>query len=254
MFNDPVEDIIKILYGPMEGKLYSIMKSKKKILESELKTNYQSDIKDIDIVLTILEKENFIQRTQKDIPIEQKQPKQKNRRIKDFEIKFNEKFDYNFFYQKYKFLKENLEQKFKQKENENYYCNKCKKSINENLASRTNFKCIECGNKYTKNEEDLTDLKIKSKKIFEILDDRFEKKLGNINIGKHSNYVNYLKAKYGNNIISDVNPNNQNIILKEEYDPYIESTLKDLDNKNTKPWVKNAFYELIEAFNKCKKK
>ena len=252
MFNDPVEDIIKILYGPMEGRLYSIMKSKKKILESELKTNFQSEIKDIDLVLSILEKENFIQRTQKDIPVEQKQPKQKNRRIKDFEIKFNEKFDYNFFYQKYKFLKENLRQKLKKKEEENYYCVKCKKSISQNLASRINYKC-ECGNKYIKDEEDLSDLKKKSNIIFDILDDRFEKKLGNINIGKHSNYVNYLKAKYGNNIISDVNPNNQNIILKEEYDPYIESTLQDLEN-NPKPWVKNTFYELIEAFNKCKKK
>ena len=116
MFNDPVEDIIKILYGSQEGKVYSIMKSKKKILESELKANLISEIKDIDIVLSILEKENFIIRTQKEIPVEQKVPKQKNRRIKDNEIKFNDKFDYNFFYQKFKFLKENIEKKFKKKE------------------------------------------------------------------------------------------------------------------------------------------
>ena len=43
------------------------------------------------------------------------------------------------------------------------------------------------------------------------------------------------------------------IIIKEEYDPYVESTLHDIENSE-KPYIKFAFYELIEAFNKCKKK
>ena len=34
MKSDPAEDIIKILYGPLEGKIYSIIKSKKKITDA----------------------------------------------------------------------------------------------------------------------------------------------------------------------------------------------------------------------------
>ena len=38
MTTDPGEDIIKILYGPIEANVYSIMKAKKKINRARIKT------------------------------------------------------------------------------------------------------------------------------------------------------------------------------------------------------------------------
>lgn len=69
----------------------------------------------------------------------------------------------------------------------------------------------------------------------------------------HVNYINYLKAKYGNSIISNEKTNNQSCVLEEENEPYISSTLNDLERSN-KEEEKLVFYELIEAFNKIKKK
>ena len=43
MFEDPVEDIIKILYGPIHAKIYTIVKTKKKITEPELRSNFSEN-------------------------------------------------------------------------------------------------------------------------------------------------------------------------------------------------------------------
>ena len=254
MTTDPGEDIIKILYGPFEANVYSIMKAKKKLTEPELKQELDNNKDDLDKILSKLCKEDFIEITQKELPPDPKIPRRPKGANRVNEIKFNEKYEFNSLYEKYKYLKKTLEEDFKQKEEEVYFCQKCGDKFSENLASRKSFICEKCKIKFSKNEEDFTGLKNKCKELCDILDDRFTKKLDNVNQETYSNSINYLKAKYGNNIVSDnKNVNNQNYIFEDENDPYIESTLNDLEKKQ-KSDEKFIFYELIEAFNRCKKK
>jgi hypothetical protein len=254
MFIDPAEDIIKILYGPFEGKLYSMIKSKKKIEEPQLKSMLDNnELSEFDKAIHLLQMEYFIIINQKELPPDPNVIRRAKGTNKVKEIKFNDKFDFNTLFGKYKLLKEDVEEDFKRKEDEKYFCKKCKKKLNENLASRDNFICPLCNLKYSKSEEDLSDMKIKCKIVWDILDDRFKKKLDNLNQENYSNYINYLKAKYGNSIISNEKTNNQSCVFEEENDPYISSTLNDLERSN-KEEEKLVFYELIEAFNKIKKK
>ena len=254
MLSDPAEDIIKILYGPTEAKIYSIMKSKKKISEPELKSLLDNnDLIHFDKAVSLFQRENFINVIQKDLPPDPKVLRRQKGTTKINEIKFNEKFDFNTLFGKYKFLKKNIDEDIRKKENEKFFCKKCKKLLSENLASRDNFICLTCNLKFSENEVDFTDFKRKCKIIWDILDDRFKKKLDNLNQENYSNYINYLKSKYGNSIISNDKTNNQSCIIEEENEPYISSTLKDLErsNKNNEQFV---FYELIQAYNKYKKK
>ena len=254
MFIDPAEDIIKILYGPFEGKLYSMIKSKKKIEEPQLKSMLDNnELSEFDKAIHLLQMEYFIIINQKELPPDPNVIRRAKGTNKVKEIKFNDKFDFNTLFGKYKILKEDIEEDFKRKEDEKFFCKTCGRKLNENLASRDNFKCPICKVPYSKNEVDLDDIKKKCKTIWSILDDRFKKKLDNLNQENYSNYINYLKAKYGNNIISNEKTNNQACILEEENEPYISSTLNALEKSN-KEDEKFVFYELIEAFNKFKKK
>jgi len=254
MLSDPAEDIIKILYGPTEAKIYSIMKSKKKIFEPDLKLMLDNnDLINFDKVISLLQRDNFISSIQKDLPPDPNVIKRPKGTTKIYEIKFNDKFDFNKLFVKYKFLKKNVEEDFLKRENEKFFCEICKKRLSENLASRDNFICPKCNKKYSVSEFDFTDMRNKCKIIWDILDDRFRKKLDNLNQENYSNYISYLKAKYGNSIISNDKTNNQSCVIEEENEPYISSTLKDLE-RSKKESEKFVFYELIEAYNKSKKK
>ena len=252
MFTDPAEDIIKILYGPIEGKIYSIMKSKKKLVEPELKSYFNNinEIAGFDKAVTSLEIDNFIEINIKELPPDPKIGKRPKGTNKIREIKFDEKFDFDKLHKKYKYLKKNLGEELAQKEEEKYYCEKCDKYWNENLASRQYYICPKCKQNFIKNDVDFSDLKIKCKNIWDILDDRFKKKLDNVNQENYSNHLNYLKAKYGNNIFVN---NTDSFVIEEENEPFISSTLKDIEKSN-KEDEKYTFYELIETFNKLKKK
>ena len=257
MFTDPAEDIIKILYGPLEGEIYKIMKKEKTLVEPALKSKFDNinDIARLGSALDILEKDKFIEINTKDLPPDPKIARRPKWTNKVREIKFNEKFDFDTLHEKYKDLKSNLLEELTKKEEEKYFCKKCNEYWNENLAIREDHICPKCKQKFIKNEVDYFDLKIKCNNIFNVLDDRFKKKLDNANQENYSNNINYIKAKYGNNIFTNIkiNTDNKSCIIEDENEPYISSTLKDLE-KNNKEEEKLTFYELIESFNKFKKK
>ena len=61
------------------------------------------------------------------------------------------------------------------------------------MASRDNFKCPKCGERYKENKENLAELKKRCNDIFKILDERFDQKLGGLNKKSHANNMDYLK-------------------------------------------------------------
>ena len=180
MFEDPVEDIIKILYDQLEAKIYTIVKSKKKIKQKDLRSYFLAyDNKEFDYSLESLRSEGFIKRFERKIPHDPKAPKLHREENKYYEIILNEDFDFELFYGKYKHLKQDIEDEFKLKEEQKYYCSNCKIYKNENEASRINYTCIKCNTKFEKNldSEDNSKKKIKFKYIWDILDEKFKKKI-----------------------------------------------------------------------------
>lgn len=250
MFDDPVEDIIKILYGPLEGKIYSFMKTKKKITLEDFRANFGNEYND---ALDSLKSAEFIKQLERiapQEPNEQKKPKGKNRITEFF---YNDKFDFGFLFNKYKELKRAMEENIKKKENEIYQCLKCGENFNENLAVRNNYKCYKCNQElYRNDKEDLSDIKIKMKEIWEILDKRFKIKLENLNQEIYSDNYNYIKAKFGNEELKDISNKNKNPEFEKDNEPYVLNTLNGLNNSNEEE--KLIFYELVEAFSKSKKK
>ena len=260
MSSDPAEDIISILYGRIEGKIYSIMKTKKKLTTTELKSEkilLNVPLNELDSAIAILREEKFIEEEEIKVLIDPKQKGTKKNIKKETLIKFKENFDFNTLYDNYKYLKDDIKNDFIKKEEEKYECEKCQKKLDENLASRDNYTCPTCGNRYKENKENYSDIKKKCNEIFELLDERFEIKLNNSSASKSSANMKYLEAKYGNNVFNndefkfiEKDKNGMKII---ENDPYIESTLEELSKKEKKA-ERFAFYELIEAFKKYKKK
>ena len=256
MFEDPVEDIIKILYDQLEAKIYTIVKSKKKIKQKDLRSYFLAyDNKEFDYSLESLRSEGFIKRFERKIPHDPKAPKLHREENKYYEIILNEDFDFELFYGKYKHLKQDIEDEFKLKEEQKYYCSNCKIYKNENEASRINYTCIKCNTKFEKNldSEDNSKKKIKFKYIWDILDEKFKKKIEILNQENFSNNYYYIKSKYGNDMINNNANKKQTPVFEEDYDPFISDTLKDIEQKG-KELEKFAFYEIIEAFNRIKKK
>ena len=254
MFEDPVEDIIKILYGPIHAKIYTIVKTKKKITEPELRSNFsENEIEEYKTSLTELQREVFIKIIDRDIPPEPNAPKRQKGMNKITEILFNDKYDYERLHNKYNFLKQNMLQFFKDEDEKKYYCSKCGIYKSENLASREDFTCSKCKIKYQKRDVDYTDMKNKCKNIWDILDKKFELKLENLNQEFYSKNYDYIKAKYGNEMLINFRTDKKEIIFDDDNEPYISNILKNLE-KSDKEQDKLVFFELIEAFNKTKKK
>ena len=257
MYKDPVENIIKILYGELEGKIYSLVKSNKNITIKELNTILNADNKaDINSPINQLIRENFL-KSEKTNPNIKSQYKGKGEQS-DSVLKLNNDFNFDDFNIKYRDLKEYIINYFKEEEDNKWICQKCQQRKNENLASRENFTCPKCNEHYILKDSNLSDLKKKCFEILEFLDENFDTKLNVLKGGNYSNNNrNYLIAKYGINILNTNIPERpqkeKDKIYIEENDPYIESTLEDI-MKTEKSAERFAFYELIEAFNKYNKK
>ena len=253
MLKDPAEDIIKILYNPFAGKLYSIIKFQKRIKEPELKSKIdKNEIDELDKNLKVLLTQGFIEIIQIDIPPVPNMPKRPKGANKVNEIIFNERFDFNTFKERYEFLKENINKDLKRQEEEKYECKNCGDKYVENIASRIKFTCTKCKIKLEQINTDASDLKEKCKKIFDLLDNRFKQKLNNLSLGRSSDYYNYLTAKYGNNVLNSNNINKVEV-FEEENEPYIANFLERLDRENNEQ-EKFNFYELTEAYKRYKNK
>ena len=260
MSSDPAEDIISILYGRFEGIIYSIMKTKKKLTMTELlseKLLKNEALDKLDPAIGKLREAKFIEGEEKTSLIDPKGKNTKKNTRTETLLKFNENFDFKTLNDSYKYLKEDIKNYFKEQEEQKYECEKCKKKLDENLASRDNYICPTCEVHYKENKENYSDIKKRCNEIFEILDEKFELKLNNSSTSKSSANMRYLEAKYGNNVFNndefkfiEKDKNGMKII---ENDPYVESTLEDLSKKEKKA-ERFAFYELIEAFKKYKKK
>ena len=257
MKSDPVEDIIKILYGPLEGKIYSIVKNKKKVTDTEISIITNLPKENLNVAIKSLISEGFIESKEIVILKDPKLPKTQKNKIIENQLIYKENYDFDDLYYAYTTLKNEIKKDFKTKEELKYECEKCKIKLDENMASRDNFKCPKCGERYKENKENLAELKKRCNEIFNILDDRFDRKLGGLNRKSHANNMDYLKSKYGNNVFIDNEFKNiqrgANGMIILENDPYVESTLEDI-TKTGKKAERFAFYELIEAFKKNKKK
>ena len=258
MKSDPAEDIIKILYGPLEGKIYSIIKSKKKITDAGIYSILLNVPKEnINAAIKSLIHEEFIEAKELVYLKDPKLPKTQKNKIIENQLIYKENYDFDNLFNAYNTLKNEIKKDFNSKEELKYECEKCQKKLDENMASRDNFKCPKCGERYKENKENLAELKKRCNEIFNILDDRFDRKLGGLNRKSHANNMDYLKSKYGNNVFIDNEFKNiqrgANGMIILENDPYVESTLEDI-TKTGKKAERFAFYELIEAFKKNKKK
>ena len=258
MKSDPLEDIIKILYGQLEGKIFSIIKSKKKVRDTELISiltqSEKIDINNINTAINLLKDENFIESGQIN---NEKHPKAQKNKNQEIQLTFNEHYNVEDLFYAYTTLKNDIKKYFESEEELKYECEKCKKKYDENMASRDNLTCPKCGERYKKIKNNLMELKKRCYEILEILDERFDLKLGGLNSKSHAKNMDYLKSKYGNNVFINNEFKNierdKNGMIILENDPYVQSTLEDI-TKTEKKAEKFAFYELIEAFKKIKKK
>ena len=258
MKSDPAEDIIKILYGPLEGKIYSIIKSKKKITDAGIYSILLNVPKEnINAAIKSLIHEEFIEAKELVYLKDPKLPKTQKNKIIENQLIYKENYDFDNLFNAYNTLKNEIKKDFNSKEELKYECEKCQKKLDENMASRDNFKCPKCGERYKEIKNNLAELKKRCNEIFEVLDDRFDRKLGGLNKKSHANNMDYLRSKYGNNVFNDnefknIQRSEKGMIILEN-DPYVESTLEEI-TKTEKKAERYAFYELIEAFQKNKKK
>ena len=258
MKSDPAEDIIKILYGPLEGKIYSIIKSKKKITDAGIYSILLNVPKEnINAAIKSLIHEEFIEAKELVYLKDPKLPKTQKNKIIENQLIYKENYDFDNLFNAYNTLKNEVKKDFNSKEELKYECEKCQKKLDENMASRDNFKCPKCGERYKEIKNNLAELKKRCNEIFEVLDDRFDRKLGGLNKKSHANNMDYLRSKYGNNVFNDNEfkniPRSEKGMIILENDPYVESTLEEI-TKTEKKAERYAFYELIEAFQKNKKK
>ena len=258
MKSDPAEDIIKILYGPLEGKIYSIIKSKKKITDAGIYSILLNVPKEnINAAIKSLIHEEFIEAKELVYLKDPKLPKTQKNKIIENQLIYKENYDFDNLFNAYNTLKNEIKKDFNSKEELKYECEKSQKKLDENMASRDNFKCPKCGERYKEIKNNLAELKKRCNEIFEVLDDRFDRKLGGLNKKSHANNMDYLRSKYGNNVFNDnefknIQRSEKGMIILEN-DPYVESTLEEI-TKTEKKAERYAFYELIEAFQKNKKK
>ena len=249
MSSDPIKFIMAILYRPLMGELYSIIKSAKKIkrndLEKKLSEKQILNTKDVNNCLKKLELEDFI-RTEK-LPIKVQYTSgpmkiQKNAPKFEYLIIFKN-YPFNEIKNKYNETKKNLEKDLKNREEKKYICPNCKDEKDANLASRTDFKCKNCQIKFINKSEDVIDLRTKCNEIFDLLDELFKEEEKNSNTGINANYSHYLNSKYGKNFTS-----NGNDIFEEDPNTFINETINNLKDDE-----KITFYNLIEEFSNSKK-
>ena len=192
MKSDPAEDIIKILYGPLEGKIYSIIKSKKKITDAGIYSILLNVPKEnINAAIKSLIHEEFIEAKELVYLKDPKLPKTQKNKIIENQLIYKENYDFDNLFNAYNTLKNEIKKDFNSKEELKYECEKCQKKLDENMASRDNFKCPKCGERYKEIKNNLAELKKRCNEIFEVLDDRFDRKLGGLNKKSHANNMDY---------------------------------------------------------------
>jgi len=256
MSSDPIKNILRILYDDLTSRVYSIIKSVKKInrieLEKKLKeqlNNINLDSQSLNLALGKLDKESFIKIHKEDIKQKNNTgdaPRLYKRGPTKIEVYTYNNISINLLSNKYNEMKNNLRKNLKEREERKYTCLKCQVVRNENFASRDNYKCQICGKDYIKGSEDVSDISKKCEEIFEILDELFKEEENNANTGINTYYKKYLTSKYGKNFNND---NKVRDTFEEDEDSYINKTINHLnDNK------KLFLYELIESLNRSKKK
>ena len=160
------KNILTILYDEMTSRVYSKLKSAKKITKEDLikklreEEHYDDNkLKDLFYILGRLEKQNFIiiKTEKKALPKEGVSKYTKgNNRIENIIFKNP---SIKSLRNKYEDMKKRLRKDFKEKETKKYQCIKCGIIKDENNASRSSYICPNCENKYIVNYEDVTILK-----------------------------------------------------------------------------------------------
>ena len=252
MSSDPIKNILTILYDDLTSRVYCILKSAKRMkrtdLENKLREQGLTNMQDLSKCIGKLVKEDFIRNDNQKI---KNQPndginKKYQKGATQIQILIFNNVSINVIKNKYENMKEKLKNDFKEREKRKYVCPKCgEQPIDQNLASRTNFKCRNCERNLVNISEDLSDLRKKCNEILEVLDELFKEEENNSNTGINSYYNNYLTSKYGKNFN---NNNHTNETFEEDPDSYIFKTLNHLQDKG-----KMNFYELVEGFISKKK-
>lgn len=250
MSSDPIKNILRILYDDLTSGVYSILKSVKKIqrpdLERKLKEqNYE--YQNLKSVIGQLEKDDFIKIENINIkppPLQKGDIRKYQKSTKVDVYKYNH-ISINFIKNKYEEMKEKLNKDLAEREKQKFLCMTCGRQADENFASRDGYKCPDCRKEYTKNVEDVADIRKKCNNIIEILDELFLEEENNSNAGINSNINNYLSSKYGKIFNGDNKPRDT---FEEDHDSYINETMEHLTDK-----TKMNFYELVETYIRKKK-
>ena len=247
MSSDYIKNILTILYDEITSRVYSILKTAKKMKREDLETKLREEghYEDLDSALGNLARQGFIV-TESEKKVVPKEGIIKVRRgdNKIENIIFKNP-SINILRGQYEKMKKKLKDDFKEKETKKFHCPNCLITKNEYDASMDSFICKNCKNKYIVIGEDVTILRKKCDEIIEVLDELFKEEESNINTEITRYYNDYLTAKFGKNF------NNENNIdvFEEDHETYINKTLDNLPEKD-----KINFYELVEGFIRTKKK
>ena len=238
MSSDYIKNILIILYDEMTSRVYSILKTAKKMKKE-----------DLDPILGRLARQGFIitEQEKKTLPKEGvTRFKRGDNRIENIIFKNP---SINVLKGPYEEMKRKLREEFKEKETKKYQCTKCGFIKNHYDASMDSFICPSCKIKYVPIGEDVANLRKKCEEIIEVLDELFKEEENNINTEITRYYNDYLTAKFGKNFS---NENNIEDVFEEDHESYINKTLDNLEKKEEKD--KYNFYELVEGFIRTKKK
>ena len=251
MSSDYIKNILTILYDEMTSRVYSILKTAKKMKKEDLdkKLKEEGHYEDLDPILGRLARQGFIvtESEKKVLPKEGTYKfKRGDNRIENIIFK---NLSINVLKGPYEKMKKKLKEDFKEKETKKFQCIKCLIIKNEYDASRDLFICPNCKIKYNSIGEDVTNLRKKCDEIIEVLDDLFKEEENNNNTEITRYYNDYLTAKFGKNFN---NPNNIKDVFEEDHESYINKTLDNLEKKEEKDKIN--FYELVEGFIRLKKK
>ena len=252
MSSDPIKNILTILYDELTSRVYYILRTKKRMSRNELEITLKqqgfNNLQDLSKCIGKLVKEDFIKNETQKI---KNQPNEAgNRKFQrgptQIQILVFNNININVIKSKYESMKEKLRNDFKEREKKKYVCLKCQEQpIDQNLASRTKFKCKNCDRTLVNISEDLSELRKKCNEILEVLDELFKEEENNSNSGINSYYNNYLTSKYGKNYNNNIKGSET---FEEDHDSYINKTLDQLSDKG-----KMNFYELVEGFISKKK-
>ena len=219
MSSDLIKNILRILYDDIISGIYCILKSSKQITKQDLENKLREQnysFNDLGSYIGRMVKEGFIDRNMQTIKIQPTQGERKYQKAPKIEILRLKNFSFNTLKSQYETMKKTLKADLKKREEKKYNCPKCNIEENENIASRNNFKCKNCGITLNKTSEDVSELRRKCNEIIEVLDELFKEEENNNSTGINNYYNNYLTAKFGKNF-GDAGED----VFEEDNDSYI---------------------------------